>query len=358
MRFTYKKFPNRHHGFSLIELMISVVIGLLGIVVIFQVLTVWDSRKRTTTSGSDAQVAGTIGMFALDRDMKQVGYGFGMTKPGELGCNVVATNALGVSANFPLLPVSITQGATGAPDQLTIMYGNSSYFGGAQTFTSSTATTKRTKYRTGFFKGDLVLVTDNPATAATGNCALVEVTNDENADPREFSHENISYVKFGATAASPSRFNPATGTGTTFLVGNLYNLGPGPRRSVWQIRQGGVLAVGDTISASGVTDVAEGIVDLQAEYGSGVPLTWSDTPPTNWADLQAVRVAILSRSQQFEKEAVTAAAVPFFGGSRTFAMGNVFGADSSNGVGSPTNWRNYRYPRLRKNNSTSQHDLG
>ena len=43
---------------SLVEILVGVLIGLIGIVVIFQVLSVSENRKRTTVQGSDAQSAG------------------------------------------------------------------------------------------------------------------------------------------------------------------------------------------------------------------------------------------------------------------------------------------------------------
>jgi type IV pilus assembly protein PilW len=339
-------------GFSLIELMVSVVIGLLGIVVIFQVLSVWDARKRTTAAGSDAQVAGTIGMFALERDLKVAGYGLGRVLPTQLGCAVTARNKLGSNSNFALLPVQITQGTSGAPDQITVLYGSSSYSTGGDQFTASTAMSKRLRYRVGFFAGDLVVVADGTPTSTAANCALVEITGNSAADDRSVEHFNASYLPFGApvgASSQPANFNATAGTGTTFTAGYMYNLGPNPRRAVWQIRPGGILTVSELFSASPAVDVAEGIVDLQAEYGFRNPATnlveWTSTQPAQagWTNLQAVRVAILARSQQFERDTVTTVAVPFFNGTRTFTMDNVFGAQSSNAVGSPTNWQNYRY---------------
>ena len=339
-------------GFSLIELMISMVIGLLGVLVIFQVMSVWDSRRRTTASGSDAQVAGTIGAFALERDLKVVGYGLGRISPTEWGCPVKMRTAAGGSTTFSLLPVMITQGASGAPDTLATLYGNSSYFAGQELFTSSTATTKRTTYRTGLFPGDILVLTNAPLTAATANCELIEVTSDVVAgDDRAIEHAATSYTRFGSTVTMIARFNPVGGTGATFTRGNIYNLGPTPRRTQWDIRTGGILSATDLLGTGGTVDVADGVVDLQAEYGVvtntaagiGGPTTWSDTAPALWTDLWAVRVAILSRSQQFEKEPTTTVAPSFFGGTRQFSMGNVFGAAASDAPGDPANWRHYRY---------------
>jgi type IV pilus assembly protein PilW len=285
-------------------------------------------------------------MFSLSRDLALAGYGFGRAGSAEMGCTVTALNANSVSANFTMLPVEIIHGASSAPDTIRTLYGNSAYFTDMQTVTSSTSTTKSLKSRIGVNPGDLVIITDG-ATSGTANCALIEVTGWPSSSLRAIEHLQTSYVSayVPATAtASPSRFNPITGTGATFVTGNAFNLGPAPKRNVWSIRAGGVLTVADTIAGTPAVDVAEGIVDLQAEYGvAGSPMTWTGTMPADPRTVRAVRVAILSRSQQFEKIAPTTAAVPFFGGSRTFNMANVFGASTSNVTGDPNNWRHYRY---------------
>lgn len=46
---------SRHAGFSLVELMVAVVIGLIGTLVMFQVFAVSEGQKRTTASGGDGQ---------------------------------------------------------------------------------------------------------------------------------------------------------------------------------------------------------------------------------------------------------------------------------------------------------------
>lgn len=338
-------------GFSLIELMISVVIGLLGVMVIFQVLSVWDSRKRTATSGSDAQIAGNIGMFNLERDLKLAGYGFGSVPDNIIGCTVQALNASSVASNFAFLPVLITQGSGaatntgegGAPDTIAVLYGNSNFFVDIQRFTFATNTSKKSQSRAGIMRGDLMIVSDNPATPGTANCAMVEVTDDSDPDRLTFVHAQANYVPATGGAARASRFNPSTGTAFAFLTGRMFNLGPAPARNVWQIRTGSVLAFTNTIMATPMQDVAEGIVDLQAQYGVGSPITWTANAPTDWSQVQAIRIAILSRSQKFEPAPITTTAPTYFGNTLSFNMTNVFGASSSNATSNPFNWRNYRY---------------
>lgn len=346
--------PRSQHGFSLVEILVAVAIALIGVVVIFQVLSLWEERKRTTSSGSDAQVAGTLAMFNLDRDIRLGGMGFGMST--YMGCTVQAYDTARSPAafTFNLYPVEIVQGASGAADTIRVLYGTSSTVVGNQAFTTSTATSKKTTGRAGFNKGDLVLVAGNVAR----DCALVEVTDNTNADALTIDHGAVAYVNY-LNESVTARYNNPAGTGTTFSAGTLHNFGPGnalsstvlpPRWNEWAVRTNNTLAWSDKLhSTTTWFEVAEGIVNLQAEYGvdsnadnqiSGTE--WTTTAPTSttWSNLRAIRVAILARSQQYEKLAVTNTAPSWQGGS--FTMTNLDGTTDSN-PSTANNWRHYRY---------------
>jgi type IV pilus assembly protein PilW len=101
----------------------------------------------------------------------------------------------------------------------------------------------------------------------------------------------------------------------------------------------------------------DGIIQLQAQYGhdtdgDGAVDVWNTTSPaagntTDWSRVIALRVAVLARSGQFEKTAVTTTAPTWVDGggvATAFTMTNVDGtADSGAGSLGPNNWRNYRY---------------
>lgn len=354
-------------GFSLIEILIGVAIGLIAVLVIFQTFSVFGTRARTTTSGSDAQVSGTLGLFTLERDLRLAGLGFGRAQATVVGCTVNADDA-GRVFSFSLVPVQIVQNATaGGPVTLNVLYGNSSFYSAEQTFTASTATSKTAVNRTGFQLGDLMVVA-TPSAGAAGPCALVEVTGNTNADGLTVDHASTSYVSFygdGTTSVS-SRFNPSAGPTGTFTAGTLYNLGPDPRRNSWTITSNRILSVSDLIHAPATAlDVAEGIVNLQAEYGldtdgDSIVDSWTTTDPTagNWLQVRAIRVAILARSEQLEP-LITTGSVPtnvttvaprWSCGSNAagcaFAMTDLNStSDSFTGAAdaSANNWRNYRY---------------
>jgi len=106
-------------GVTLIELMVGLAIGLLATLVIAQVLTVSEGRRRTTVSGSDAQVSGSLALYSVQREVEMSGYGV-TTAVAGLGCPIKAQKN-GVDYTFTLAPLLITQGANGAPDTLQMM---------------------------------------------------------------------------------------------------------------------------------------------------------------------------------------------------------------------------------------------
>jgi type IV pilus assembly protein PilW len=154
-------------GLSLVEILVGVAIGLIGIVAIFQAVAVWSKHTSTTSAGGDAQVAGTLALFNIERDLKQAGHGFAKAATAVLGCDVAfADSALARVMNFGLRPVDIAASAGGAPDTITILYGDSSFYGAEGSFTDATATTKKLRRRAGFKRGDLAVVAVNAAASA------------------------------------------------------------------------------------------------------------------------------------------------------------------------------------------------
>jgi type IV pilus assembly protein PilW len=176
-------------------------------------------------------------------------------------------------------------------------------------------------------------------------------------------------------AAAPT-FNEAGILGAFGAAsGFAFNLGPGPRRNVWRVTtaadaQGpNRLVVSDTTFSNGpVIEMASGIVDLQAEYGIDAngnnfieDNEWSTATPAGaaWANVRAIRVAVLARSEEWDKSASaadssTCSRNPQWTSGASgalaltnFAMTNLDGAagsaDCTENPPSPNNWRRYRY---------------
>ena len=343
----------KQRGFSLVEILVGAAIGLIGMVVIFQVLAVSESRKRTTAAGSDTQINGAIALYALERDLRLAGYGFSTAPTLELGCSVSAFTTTRGAFSFPLLPVQIVQGAAGAPDSLNVLWGNSSLFVNVQTFSASTGTTKTTQSRAGLQPGDLVVVTGT--IGATMTCALQEITDDGTNTVTITHAAGAAYTNAAGTPVPAATHNPATPP--AFVNGKIYNLGPSPRRNIWSV-SGTSLTFHDDITNGAAVSAADSIIDFQAEYGIDVDgnglisaTEWRTVDPSaaDWPKVRAIRVALLSRSGQYEKDPVTTTAPTWIGNSmptgaanNSFVMRNVDGTADSNPAG-PNNWRNYRY---------------
>lgn len=107
-------------GFSIVEVMVGMVIALLGIIIIFQVFSVSEGIKRTTTSGGDALQNGASALFTLERSLKEAGYGiFSSTNLAPLPADPLGT-----------APVSIAAGAAAnLSDSVTIRYRQNWNFG-------------------------------------------------------------------------------------------------------------------------------------------------------------------------------------------------------------------------------------
>jgi len=361
--------PRAQSGLSLVEIMVGVLIGLIGIIVIFQMLATSEERKRSATAGSDVQVSGIVGLTSLERDVREGGYGFasagydtGLTP--LMGCMVNAydTARPTTTYSFRLTPIQIIQGSGAASDTVIVLRGNSSVFPAAQVFTQSSDTSKKTRGRAGLSPRDYVLVASSSPSL---QCMMVELTDVSDPDALTVQHNLGSYtypvyLPDGSTSmqSRTARHNDPAPT-LAFTAGYLFNLGNGARRNIWTVSGGKLQVTNDLLyqdtNGDGINDpveVADSIVTLQAEYGVDANNNgrveageWTTTDPATtvqWANVIAVRMGMLVRSGQFERAAVTATIPAWTGG--TFVITNLDGSASSTTPADPAdNWRNYRY---------------
>jgi type IV pilus assembly protein PilW len=130
--------------------------------------------------------------------------------------------------------------------------------------------------------------------------------------------------------------------GVSYTTAEIYNLGSGAQLTQWQV-SAGVLTRTNVLRGSTSAEVTEGVVNLQAEYGVDANSNgrieageWTNTAPILWSRVLAVRVAVLARSSQFERENVTPAAPAWAGGA--FVMQNLDASGTDAG-----DWHHYRY---------------
>ena len=121
--------PIRSLGFTLVEIMIALLIGVIGIVVMMQTFAVSEGFKRTATSGTDAQINGGVAMYMIQRELRMAGYA--MNELMIQGCTSVRVwnNPGGFAIDMPLVPFYINPPLVPAGDANTdvilIAYGNS-----------------------------------------------------------------------------------------------------------------------------------------------------------------------------------------------------------------------------------------
>lgn len=379
----------RSAGFSLVEVMVSMVIALLTFLVMLQMFESWDRSKRATAAGGGALTSGAVGMYRFERDLRLAGFGlagaldlgctvgaFDGSRPNNPGGGAVSATATGLYS-FPLTVVQIVDGGTG-PDQIAVLYGSSEGIGavnqafstlsaGGQPFVSAVSTEQKEMdigSLGGFRQGDLAVVAEDPAGTA---CNLVEITNTAVGDRRSFRHDNAgNYVSAYTGASVTPRFNRLGGFASA-ATGRVYGFGPAPQRRVWQIREGRTLSFVNDLAwtdidadgANDFVDVADNVIDLQAQYGiATTPGSAAEAvcnnllPNPNWTTaapaavcqpfLWAIRVAILVRSDEFDKLVVTPTAPAWAGGN--FSMTNLDGTAGNTVPADPKDdWRHYRY---------------
>jgi type IV pilus assembly protein PilW len=193
-------------GFSLVELMVAMAVGMVLTLAVFGVLATSEGRKRVTTSLGDLEQSGNLALYHLDQWVRSGGSGFSGTAAVEksaYGCLMHAkakggqtlpgTAALPApfstvnpdgKRNFPLLPVMILPGATTpgesgkASDALLVMAGSSSLGGGGLAMTAEpTSTTLSLSNTLAFSTGELLLMVD-PSVGS--NCLLTQVSEVKN----------------------------------------------------------------------------------------------------------------------------------------------------------------------------------
>lgn len=353
-------------GFSLVEIMVASLIGLIGSIVIFQVFAVSEGQKRTTTGGADAAQSGLLALYTIEREARMAGYGINYQT--LIGCNVLAYDAGPPTVRdpipaFSLVAAEITNGAGGAPDTLKFVYGDSNLMVAPvrlNTASNAGSTVHKVNLPFGFQNGDLILVgrAGSPGTS----CTLQQVTSVAGEDVHHIDGVRYNKANIGGQPNYPPWSN------TSLDGGVLYNMGAAPSVSIYSIANGRELTHYNLLAtaSTGSAVLMDGIVQMQAEYGKdttalsadGTVDTYETTAPTNadeWARVLTLRVAILARSVEFDK--THCAANPQWWSGPTpvrvnFLMRNVDGtadtgaacvAGTAPATPDPNNWRQYRY---------------
>ena len=297
-------------GFSFVEVMAGLLLGLIATVVIYQVLAVSEGYKRKSMGGGDAQQNGSIALYLLERDLKQAGSGINVARYGDL----IAADNGGRNFNFFLAPVVITPGAGNAPDTVDIVYGNANVNGDFKQLSANMAASNATMTLFNPFgvqNGDVFVIAEAGNTGALG-----QVTNVAG-----------NVVSHAAVAVGGNSFNqnpfpiPYTTAAILMNFGQITPLSePAVNRYTVANNQ---LQLTRRLVTNTPVSVADNVFTIKAQYGiaaagTTVVSSYVDADPTNAAgfglpagvqlsQVVSIRIAIVSRVNVYEKQAVTTA---------------------------------------------------
>ncbi len=281
-----KHAPLYQAGFTLIEIMVGLVIGLLTTLVIMQVFSVFEAQKRSTTGSADAQTNGSTTLYTIGRELSLAGFGLVPVTNSALECTApIIDPATGVGS---LSPVTITDGgaAAGASDSITIRYGTSP-MGGIPTPITAMAPPITVDNNMGCQVNDIAIIINGPA--------LCNVTKVLNLTPPP-NYTGITLQNLAGAIAGSEVACLGTWNEITYRVNN------------------------GNLERNGVPSIAS-IVNIQAQYGVSAAANvnliaqWVDATGAIWAApttanrnrIKAIRIAVVARNGLLEKTNVTTA---------------------------------------------------
>jgi type IV pilus assembly protein PilW len=290
----------RSAGFSLIELLVSMAIGLVVTLAIAGVMIRSEGSRRSSTSVNDINQTGAYVAYLLDRSIRNAGSGYSQSWGTTFGCllnaSVSNTNVLPIATAFPatsafasfalpvrLAPVIIGKdlansgGITGG-DLLMVMGGTGGAAEVPMPVNPGSVSSSQLQVQTniGFQPSNIVLVAD---TGVPGGCMLQQV------DPAVVVPSSVvplsgTYYKSTGSTVSLTSF----GANTLVAQMGVDAVNP-PQFQLFGVGANNTLWSYDLLQLPGDAEqpIADGVVEMHALYGlTGTPPTNVMVPP--WVD--------------------------------------------------------------------------
>ena len=270
-------FRHRSGGFSLVELMVSVVIGLLALLFATRLVVSGETSKDAALGGSDAMQNGLVALFSLSNDGGMAGWG--LNDPILNGCDttfsdtrgyqLLAAKRDGVEVH-PLAPVVIQDNGAN-PDVISFNSGTSSSGVGSLRLTAPylnenyVVGAERSPY--GYNPGDVLVVAaeDTDLQYATP-CTLIQTAGFDLSGGGKDARMLIQ-------TGSQYRYNPVPGMAQAYDASTtfVFNLGRPDQLHfhTWSV-QNGILRLRATDLAGAETagaSVIDNVVSIKAQYG-------------------------------------------------------------------------------------------
>lgn len=301
----------RVRGMTLVELMVAMTVSLLVTLAVYQTFAAAEGYRRSASAGGNAAVNGTIATATLQREARMAG--FGINSLPTLGCRVLAYDE-GVAParqfEFALAPLRIVQGVGSAADTLEFVYSNTDAVPAPVRLTQalpSAAANFHVDNAFGIVAGQLLIVAEPGR-----DCTLAQATNTPSLEaPGKqdlIVHGSGMYrTAFGTMAAA--RYNKPGGLGPNYTLGAvIFPIGALPTVARYYVT-GETLVVDQVLQGNVAMPVADGVVQLQAQYGrdtngDGTVDVWDEITPASandWATIVALRFAFVTRSELPER---------------------------------------------------------
>ena len=306
----------RQRGASLIEIMVGIVIGMIAILVIYQVFAAAEGMRRNTTGVGDAQQNGLLSSFALGIELANAGNGIASAAQELYGCTNLSSDP---TKSVRPVPVLITDsGNPDKPDEFSVFYSASRSLVIPIDVQNAVAPGGDIKVqspldgdRASFRKDDMIV-----AINVGGQCTRSVVTGVTAPDIGGFVL--LSQAVKDGTAVS---FNDSS---------KVLNLGPVNRvqRVRYYVDPTNNVLYSRNLFDPDATPVplASGVVNLKAQYGvdsnnDGYLDDWVSAAEMGWdaatlmgnagtkieqlSSIKAVRIALVTRSEQFDRDVTT-----------------------------------------------------
>jgi type IV pilus assembly protein PilW len=297
-------------GVSIIEIMIGMTVALMTTVVISQVVIQTDGQRRGSTAVADSQINGTLSLHALQREIMRAGFGFS-ERMGMFGCPLLSRVGVTDYNTRVLEPLRIVNGgAEGQSDTITVLSSGQSdvvspmrvtreYLYNDLSIGVSATMGVRSVQEGGV--GDMVAII--PAVDDAGKPCTLHQVDDVNSGAISPTSESVSIM-------------PAAGYKNAATVVNL-------GRNAWRTYSVDArdrlveLAFEPSTQASAAPqEMFPNVVNLQAYYGRTATSADTDntvvaydtqqpTTPQDWRRVRTVKLVVLTKSTQREKDEVT-----------------------------------------------------
>jgi len=301
----------RQQGFSIVEIMVGVVIGMIAVLVIYQVFATSEGIKRNISAAGDAQQNGLLSSFMLGIEIANAGNGLAVAAQDLGSC----TAAAAMKDSLRPIPLLISPGANDAtPDSFVVYYSVArTLLSPALIQSAPDVNTYTVQSTNGFKKDDVIVAISNPAGA--GPCYSSIIT-----DPVPAPDAITGVVTITHSAVAAAVGATLVNLGPAKLVQKMvYDVSGGNLRSTSLLDANGAPSGGQApnpIASNivnmkiqyGIDDVGDGLIHhwvpgiSGTAYGDWDSATLLAAPITTLNRIKAARIAILVRSEQPDKE--------------------------------------------------------